>query len=128
MASEQHEISRALSDVFTGLYRKKRMTQDVFAAKAEMSLVTLQKKLKANSPITATDLVLMSRALGVEPKDVLAEAMADVDEKAAVSEGPISLDAHRSKKPADMTDDEIAGLRGVAGYDAELEEDEPENP
>lgn len=128
MASEQHEISRALSDVFTGLYRKKRMTQDVFAARAEMSLVTLQKKLKANSPITATDLVLMSRALGVDPKDVLDEAMSDLAGGEALSEAPISLDAHRAKKPADMTEEEIAGLKGVAGYDIELEEDEPEHP
>lgn len=124
MAPEQHEISRALSDVFTGLYRKKRLTQDVFAERAEMSIVTLQKKLAAKAPITATDLVLMSAALGVEAKDVLEEAMTDIASR--TSDAPISLDAHRAKKPAEMNDEEIDRLEGAANHDPENESDQPE--
>lgn len=135
MAEEQTPISRALSDVFTGLYKKKRLTQDVFAARSRMSIVTLQKKLKGKAPISATDLVLMAKALEVDPGAVIEEALEDMAEAArkeaqakaeaeSVSAPVASLDARR-KKPVDMTDEELERERHAAGTDAELEEDEP---
>ncbi|RKT33624.1 Cro/C1-type helix-turn-helix DNA-binding protein [Microbacterium sp. AG1240] len=126
MASEITPISRALSDVFTGLYKKRRLTQPVFSERSGIPEPTLQKKLKGNAPITATDLVVMARALGADPGDVLHEALKDLGMD-SVSEAPISLDAHR-KKPVDMTDEEVAKLRGAAGHDAELDEDEQGHP
>lgn len=126
MASEITPISRALSDVFTGLYKKRRLTQPVFSERSGIPEPTLQKKLKGNAPISATDLVVMAQALGADPGEVLNEALKDLGMD-SVSEAPISLDERR-KKLSGMTDEQVAKLRGVAGSDAELEEDEPGHP
>lgn len=86
-------LSRAISDVLTGAYAKKRLTQEELAERAEMSIWTLQKKLKGRSHITATDLVLISRAIGVDPAAVLNEAISDVERAAgALSEGDGTVD------------------------------------
>jgi transcriptional regulator with XRE-family HTH domain len=124
MAAERSPISQAVSDVLTGFYKSRRLTQEVVAARADMSITTLQKKLSGKGPVTATDLVVLSRAIGVDPARVISDAMELLD---SVSEAPVSLDAHRkAKSPADMTDDEIDELQGAAGHDAELEEPEPD--
>lgn len=131
MSPSQTPISRAISDVLTGYYSRKRLTQEVVAERSGMSIVTLQKKLKANAPISATDLVVISRAIGVEPAKVLEDALAEVAEsERQVSDVPVSLKAHREKKSVkDMTDDEIDALKEKAAiYDTDLEQDEPELP
>lgn len=125
--SKQPAISQAVSDILTGYYNRKRLTQEVVAERAGMSLVTVQKKLKGTSPITATDLVILSKAIGVDPGDVINEAMAE----ASVSEAPISLDAQRKKKrPSEMTEEELDAFEGesAANTDPELGHDEPEHP
>ena len=124
-------LSRALSDVLTGEYAKKRLTQDELAARSEMSVWTLQKKLRGRSPVSAPDLVVIAQAIGVDPAEVLTEAMADagITEGDGVSEVPVSLDAHRrNRTPADMEEEEWEGLSNAAGTDPELEQDEPESP
>lgn len=122
---EQPPISRAISDVLTGYYVRKRLTQDVVAERAEMSIVTLQKKLAAKAPITATDLVVLSHAIGVDPKKVLGEAM----EEAGMSEPPISFDdtlRRKQEEAARMTTFELESQeRRAAVHDDELESDEP---
>jgi transcriptional regulator with XRE-family HTH domain len=125
MAAERSPISQAISDVLTGFYKTRRLTQEVVAERAGMSITTLQKKLSGKGPITATDLVVLSQAIGVEPGRVITDAMELLN---SVSDAPVSLDAHRkAKSPAEMSDDEIDELQGAAGHDPELEEPEP-NP
>ena len=125
-------ISRAVSDILTGAYAKKRLTQEVVAERAGMSVWTLQKKLKARAPITATDLVVLANAIGVSPTDVLEEAMADVEKaERHMSAGVASIAEQRfkTKSPATMTDDELDAIEKKAGIeDDELEQDEPEHP
>lgn len=131
MAEQMTPISRAVSDILTGAYNKKRLTQEVVAERAGMSVWTLQKKLKARAPISATDLVVLSNAIGVNPTSVLEEAMSDVEHaERLASEGVASISDHRNKKtPATMTDDELDAIQKKAGInDDELEQDEPEIP
>ena len=84
------EFSRALSDAFTGAYKMRRLTQEVVAERADMSPWTLQKKLKGRAPITATDLVVLSRAIGVSPGDMIHAAEKLLAERQAKSE-PMSV-------------------------------------
>lgn len=132
MAEKMTPISRAVSDVLTGAYNKKRLTQDVVAERADMSVWTLQKKLKGRAPISATDLVLLAQAIGVSPSAVLEEAMADVEHAAKLaSEGVASISEHRrKKKPSEMTDEELEAFDGesAANTDPEIGHDEPELP
>lgn len=130
MAENITPISRALSDVLTGAYARKRLTQERIAAATDMPLVTVQKKLRGRSPISATDLVILARAIGVEPAKVLEDALAEVAEQERLaSEGIASIsDQRRKKKPSEMTDEDLEGERGVANTDPEHEEDEPELP
>ena len=119
MAENITALSRAISDILTGEYSKKRLTQDEIAERAEMSIWTLQKKLRGRAPITATDLVVISQAIGVEPGKVLDEAIGmagmSLDDAVALSDQPVSLDAHREKKNvADMSVDEIESMRKKA--------------
>lgn len=124
-------ISRAISDILTGAYMKKRLTQDVVAERAEMSIWTLQKKLKARAPISATDLVILAQAIGVDPSKVLEEAMEDVAaaEKLA-SVGIPTIAEQRRKRPSEMTEEELDAFEGeqAANRDPEIGHDEPEAP
>lgn len=124
-------ISRAISDILTGAYMKKRLTQDVVAERAGMSIWTLQKKLKARAPISATDLVILANAIGVDPTAVLEEAMADVAaaEKLA-SVGIPTIAEQRKKRPSEMTEEELDAFEGeqAANRDPEIGHDEPELP
>lgn len=124
-------ISRAVSDILTGAYSKKRLTQEVVAERAGMSVWTLQKKLKARAPISATDLVILSQAIGVDPAAVITEAAADVAHaERLASEGVANIAEQRFKKEssATMTDDQLKGEKSAANDDPEHLEDEPEAP
>lgn len=128
MAEQVTPISRAVSDQLTGAYASKRLTQDQIAERAEMSIWTLQKKLRGRAPVTATDLVVIATAIGVSPSKILEDAMAQVAEQ-ETSEAVASLDAHRKKKtPADMTEDEMESERSAANTDPEIGFDEPDTP
>lgn len=122
MTSQQPLISRVASDVLTGYYKRKRLTQEELAERSGIALPTLQKKLKANAPITATDLVVLSQAIGVDP----AEVMTEIVKEASVSEAPVSLSERRAAKtPADMSDTEREGLPHAAfDDDPEIGHDE----
>ena len=137
MAEQMTSISRAISDILTGAYNKKRLTQEVVAERAGMSVWTLQKKLKARAPISATDLVVLSLAIGVKPTDVLQEAILDAEflemqnEQAQMSEGVANIaEQRRKKRPSEMTEEELDAFEGesAANTDPELGFDEPEAP
>lgn len=131
MSPNQPLISRIAADVLTGYYKRKRLTQEELAERSEIPLPTLQKKLKGNAPITATDLVMLSRAIGVDPSKVMAEIVEETElEERRVSEGIVSLAEQRFKKktPADMTDEELEGVPSAANTDPEMGYDEPEHP
>lgn len=134
MSPTQPLESIAAADVLTGYYKRARMTQQQLADAAEMSITSLQKKLKGNAPVTATDLVVLSRAIGVDAADVMAEIMKEIAKRErrdndGVSEVPVSLDAHRrNRTPAEMTEEEMEGVPNAAGTDPELGYDEPEQP
>lgn len=128
MAETVTPISQAISDVLTGAYARKRLTQEQIADRANMSLVTLQKKLRGRSPISATDLVVLAQAIGVDPAKVLEDALEDMN---ATSEGVASIaDQRRKKRPSEMTEDELDAFDGeqAANTDDELGHDEPESP
>lgn len=132
MAEQVSAISRAISDVLTGAYRKKRLGQEDVAERAGMSIWTLQKKLKGRAPISATDLVVLSKAIGVEAPAVLDEAMRDVAHvERLASEGIANIsDKLRRKKPSEMTEEELHAFEGesAANTDPEIGHDEPESP
>lgn len=126
-------ISRIAADVLTGYYKRKRLTQEDLATRSEIPLPTLQKKLKGNAPITATDLVMLSRAIGIDPAKVVAEIVeeTEVAERSledAVSAPLASLDEQRQLSLADMPDEELEGLRNAANTDPEIGHPEPESP
>lgn len=68
------DYNQAVADALTGAYKSRRLRQEVLAERAEMSIWTLQKKLKGRAPVTATDLVVLARAIGVPAAAILAEA------------------------------------------------------
>lgn len=129
MRSDQPLISRVAADVLTGYYKRKRLTQEELAEKADIPLTSLQKKLKGRAPITATDLVMLSRAIGIDPTKVMAEIVEEAEaEEQRMSAGVASIAEQRFKKtPATMTDDELEGERSAANTDPEIGYDEPED-
>lgn len=131
MRSDQPAISRIASDVLTGYYKRKRKTQEELAAQAEIPLTSLQKKLAGRAPITATDFVMLSLAIGVDPVDVMAEVMKEYETaERLASEGVASLADHRRKKPSEMTEEELDAFEGesAANTDPEIGFDEPDAP
>ena len=68
------DYNQAVADALTGAYKSRRLKQEVLAERADMSIWTLQKKLKGRAPVTATDLVMLARAIGVPASLILDEA------------------------------------------------------
>ena len=132
MPSDQPLISRIAADVLTGYYKRKRLTQEELAERASIPLTSLQKKLKARAPITATDLVVLAQAIGVDPVDVMAEIVKETEiAERQASEGVASIsDQRRKKKPSEMTEEELDAFEGerAANTDREIGHDEPESP
>ncbi|MDQ0726852.1 helix-turn-helix domain-containing protein [Microbacterium sp. W4I20] len=129
MAENVTPISRAISDELTGAYTKRRLTQEELARRVEMPLVTLQKKLRARAPITATDLVLLSNAIGVDPAKVLTDAMEELaNAERLASEGIPTIAGQRKKRPSEMTEEELDAFEGeqAANRDPELGHPEPD--
>ena len=77
------DYNQAVADALTGAYKSRRLKQEVLAARAEMSIWTLQKKLKGRAPVTATDLVMLARAIGVPASLILDEADRLEEERAS---------------------------------------------
>ncbi|WP_323986261.1 helix-turn-helix domain-containing protein [Microbacterium plantarum] len=119
-------INQTTANVLKGVMQESGLQQKSWAQKSGISPVTLQKLLSGKQAIKVPQLLALARASVLSPEAV----MDRIDEavQRAVSDAPISLDAHRAKKPAQMTDDEIDALQGVAGRDDELEHDQPEAP
>lgn len=132
MAEQVTPISRAISDVLTGAYARKRLTQEELSQRTGIPLVTLQKKLRGRSPISATDLVAISEAIGVEPPKMLEEAMQELADRASeATSAPVAniLDQRQKKTPAEMTDAELEAIqKKAATNDSELEQDESDLP
>ena len=128
MTEQVTPISRAVSDALTGAYASKRLTQDEIATRAGMSIWTLQKKLRGRSPISATDLVVISEAIGVDPAELLDDVLRKLNTRAE-SEGVTSMPGYRRRKtPAEMTFAELERERSAANTDPEIGFDEPDAP
>jgi transcriptional regulator with XRE-family HTH domain len=130
MRPKQSEVTRVAADVFTGYYRRKRLTQEELADRSDIPLTSLQRKLRGTAPITATDFVMLSQAIGVDPAEAMEEVMKELRlRETLTSEGVASISDHRRKKtPAEMTDEELEGLRHAAKFNDELEQDQPSEP
>ncbi len=119
-------INEATAAALRGVMADSKLQQKSWAAKAGLSPVTIQKLLSGKQAIKVPQLLALARASALTPEQV----MTRIDEAVAraVSEIPVSLDAHRkAKTPAEMTDDEIEELqRKAAIHDDELEQDEPD--
>lgn len=130
MGEQVTDISRAVSDKLTGAYASKRLTQEEIAERANMSIWTVQKKLRGRAPITATDLVVIAEAIGVSPAKILTEALDELKEQESLtSEGVASIaDQRRKKRPSEMTEEELDAFEGesAANTDPELGHDEPD--
>ena len=77
------DYNQAVADALTGAYKSRRLKQEVLAERADMSIWTLQKKLKGRAPVTATDLVMLARAIGVPASLILDEADRLEEERAS---------------------------------------------
>lgn len=125
MAEQVTDISRAVSDRLTGAYASKRLTQEEIADRTQMSIWTLQKKLRGRAPITATDLVVIAQAIGVSPAKILTDALEDLEEQ-KMSRGVANIADQRRKKPSEMTEEELDAFNGeqAASTDPEIGHDE----
>lgn len=132
MSPSQPMISRIAADVLTGYYKRKRLTQEELAERSGMPITSVQKKLRAKAPITATDLVVLSRAIGLDPVEVMAEIMKETQHhERLASEGiPTIAEQTRKKRPSEMTEEELDAFDGetAANTHPDLGHDEPEHP
>lgn len=117
-------INRATAAVLKGVMTESGLNQKTWAKAAGMSDVTVQKLLSGLQAVKVPQLITLANASMFTPEEVVERI--DRAIKRAVSEMPISLDAHR-KKPSEMTDDEIEREQGAAIRDAQLTEDEPDS-
>jgi len=119
-------INQATAKVLRGVMQESGLTQKTWGDKAGLSITVVQKLLSGNQAIKVPQLLALATSSAFTPEEVMERI--DRGVARAVSEMPVSLDAHRSKKPAEMTDAELDEQQKAAGRDPELEEDEPAGP
>lgn len=115
-------VTQALADELTGEYRKKRLTQSDIVKKSGLSLATVQRLLKGQRAMDATQLVLIAGAIGVDADTVLRDALKVAQRMSEAA--PDNVTQLQPKRVEDMTVDEIEKLRHAATVDPEM--DEPE--
>lgn len=133
-------FSQHLGSVIDGL-AKARGGREWLATLADWSVGTVERRMTGRTEITVKELEIVASALGTTPATIVSQALRNyadgseqdgieklLSEEAPVSEQPISLDSRRSKSIADMSDDELEGIRSAANNDPEIGHDEPEQP
>lgn len=130
------EFDARLGAVVRSKRIKRDLSQADVAAATGIPLSNYQRRESGANEITVSELNRISEVVGVPAHALAQEALDDfggmqklIGEHVGMSEAPVSLDAHRSRRtPADMNEEEHGGLSNAAGTDSELERDEPENP
>lgn len=116
-------INQATAKALRGVMQESGLTQKTWGDKAGISPIVVQKLLSGKQAVKVPQLLALANASAFSAEEVMERI--DRGVARAVSEMPVSLDAHRSKTPATMTEAELAMERKAAGRDPELEEDEP---
>ncbi|WP_417540787.1 hypothetical protein [Microbacterium maritypicum] len=93
--------------------------------------------MTGRTELTVKELEIVAAALSTTPATIVSQALRNyaggseqdgidklLADEGPVSEPPVSLDERRSKSIADMTDDELEGLRSVANKDKGIGHDE----
>jgi hypothetical protein len=133
-----------LGSVIDGL-AKSRGGRPWLATLADWSEGTVERRVTGRTEFTVKELEVVARALHTTPAEIVSQALRayasgseqdGIDkllrEEGAVSEAPVSLNDQRrkarSKRPSEMTLDELEGERSAANTDPEIGHDEPELP
>ena len=100
---------------------------------------TVDRRIAGTAPFLVKEIEIVARALNTSPAALAEQALKNYAGGSAedgldklvkeegpgqVSAPPVSLDARRSKSIAEMTDDELEGLRSVANKDKGIGHDE----
>lgn len=115
----------ATGSVLKGAVREAGKSQADIAAAIDQSITTIQRIFAGKRNVTITQFIQIADYIGIAPDDLLDRVTKRL---AQMSEPPVSLDARRPKSIADMTDEELEGLRSVANTDPEIGYDEPDAP
>jgi transcriptional regulator with XRE-family HTH domain len=119
-------INEATSAVLRGVMEESGLQQKSWASASGLSLTVVQKLLSGNQSVKVPQLLALAHSSKLSADEIMERI--DKAVARAVSEMPVSLDAHRAKKPADMSNEEIDELAGAAVHDIENEGDEPAAP
>ncbi|WP_136053472.1 hypothetical protein [Microbacterium sp. K5D] len=125
-----------LGSVIDGLARA-RGGRAWLATLTDWSEGTVERRMTGRTELTVKELEIVAAALSTTPATIVSQALRNyaggseqdgidklLADEGPVSEPPVSLDERRSKSIADMTDDELEGLRSVANKDKGIGHDE----
>lgn len=98
---------------------------------------TVERRMTGRAEFTVKELEIVANALNTTPALIVSQALRNyadgseqdgidklLREEGPVSEAPVSLDERRSRSIADMSDEELEGLRSVANKDKGIGFDE----
>lgn len=104
---------------------------------ARWSPGTVERRVTGRAEFTVKEMELVAEALKTTTATIVSQALRNyadgteqggieklLREEGPVSEAPVSLDARRSKSIAEMSDEELEGLRSVANKDKGIGHDE----
>lgn len=121
MAIVRSEINAAFGKVLKGIVRENDKTQEGAAGHIGQSIRTIGRIFAGERDVTVKQFIEISDYCGEDPQVVLARVMAKLATMSQVPDNVITL-----KPVSAMSDEEVEELRGVAGSDPELGEDEPD--
>lgn len=121
--------------VLKGEYKKRSMTVESLADTTDIPYSTLRKKFAGDSPILVSEVVVISKAIGIPPAQVLTEAETMLGQQqgnasrasmSAPSATTNDIDTKRKQNEArSMTTKQIEMTQHAATRDPEMDNDEP---
>lgn len=99
-----------------------------------LSEQSINRRARGEVSYTVKELETIAARLGIPSGELVERALArfgGMEKLLAehVSEAPVSLEAHRTRRtPAEMTEEEMEGLSNAANTDPDIDRDEPELP
>lgn len=125
MGYTRDTINDAFAKVLKGVMRENGQTQQSVADHLGQNVATVNRILGGKRDITVTQFVSIVDLCGEDPKLIVDRVWGKLHLMSAVPDNVVPL---TSKRPAEMSDSEIEGLRGAANDDIENERDEPDAP
>lgn len=125
MNYSREQINSAFGKVLKGVVKENDQTQQTVADHLGQNIATVNRIFGGKRDITATQFLAIAELCREDPRAIIDRVLGKLRQMSEVPDNVVPLS---SKRPSQMTDEEIEQLEGAANRDAENEQDQPDAP